>query len=225
MDWNRNICYKVHVYAMFHLFKSNRQLLRLFYYGFGQWCIRFTTPDMVSVTFIFSKVIFRKEKRLEFLVKCCSKILTKLFWSNSFESPHYIPIFNKRTLCFQKYRKRFPYNWKNPTGYLVAVFIQSFMATYEFQYMGYLILLAFGTFMFIIAFVKIMKNELNSINKMASDTKSCKKMYKILSKFNRTYATVRQLSLWIAQTSDRYFKSVLLFLEYLFLFRKYMMLL
>lgn len=55
---------------------------------------------------------------------------------------------------------------------------------------------AFGCFMFEIAFVKILKDELHAINKMAKHKKSHRNMYKNLSEFIRRHGDMKQLSRW-----------------------------
>lgn len=90
--------------------------------------------------------------------------------------------------------KRFPFDWKNPTGYLAAIFIEFCLTIYPLQYVGVFMLFAFGLFMFIVAIVDIMKNELRSINKMASRKKFRKEMNEKLSEFIWTHANLKQLS-------------------------------
>lgn len=53
---------------------------------------------------------------------------------------------------------------------------------------------AFGAFMFSNSFVTILRDELRSINKMASHKKSRKHMRKDLFKFIRRHADAKQLS-------------------------------
>lgn len=86
-----------------------------------------------------------------------------------------------------------PYNWRNPLGYLVTASIQFFLSAYAFQYIVCFMLLAFGIFMFAMALAKIEKTKLHSINKMASNKKLRKNMYKELSEFIRMNANGKQL--------------------------------
>lgn len=90
--------------------------------------------------------------------------------------------------------KRLPYDWRNPPGYLVTVFIQSLVCIPLFQYVGCFALLAFGVCMFAIAFVKNMKNDLQSINNMASGKLSREKMCEKLVGFMRIHAHIKELS-------------------------------
>lgn len=76
----------------------------------------------------------------------------------------------------------------------MAVFAQFFMGMVAFHYSGCLVFLAFGVFMFAMACVKNMKNDLKSINKMTKVKIPSEKMRKRLSHFIWTHATVKQLS-------------------------------
>lgn len=75
--------------------------------------------------------------------------------------------------------------------------------------MGCFMSLGFGSYMFAIAFVKILKDELISINKMASHRKSRKNMYKKLPKFVQAHANLKQLSSFTnkAQNERSIFKN------------------
>lgn len=98
--------------------------------------------------------------------------------------------------------KRFPYDWQNPVGYLVAVSIQLFTATIAFRYIGCFTLLAFGGFMFALAIVQILKDVLLSINnlasfknrnhKLAKNEKLRKNIYEKLFQFIQMHAHLQQ---------------------------------
>lgn len=90
-------------------------------------------------------------------------------------------------------KKRIPYNWKNPTGYLVTVFLQIYLSVSTYRFVGCLNFIAFGAFMFSITPVKILKNELHAINGMARRKKFRKNMFKKLSEFIRSNALHKQL--------------------------------
>lgn len=96
-------------------------------------------------------------------------------------------------LCI-KHILRLPYDWKNPIGYLVAVSALLLWALFPFQYMGCIITLAFGVFMFATALVKDLNGVLHSINSMINDKESRNEMYKELSEFIRIHANAKQLS-------------------------------
>lgn len=89
---------------------------------------------------------------------------------------------------------RLPYDWKTPTGYLMTVFLQFVWAINIIQYVGCLTFLAFGIFVFAIAFVKVMRNDLDQITMIARDRNSPEDMYKTLSDFIWTHANAKQLS-------------------------------
>lgn len=92
------------------------------------------------------------------------------------------------------FSKRTPYDCKNPFGYSMTIFMQFVLAFRSFQHIGCFVSLAIGEFMFAMAFVKILENELHAINNMASDEKCRNNMYKKLSEFMHRHANVKQLS-------------------------------
>lgn len=90
--------------------------------------------------------------------------------------------------------KRFPYDWKNPTGYLCSVAAVWLWGHYAFHYIASMVFLLVGVFMFAFTFTKDMKCNLYTINEMAKVKKHRKHMYKKLSKFVQTHANMKQLS-------------------------------
>lgn len=89
---------------------------------------------------------------------------------------------------------RYPHDWKNPTGYLVAISIQYALGFYPLQYIGSFMCLGFGSFMFSHLFNRILKDELNAINEMTNDKRSRKNMSKKFSEFIRKHGAAQQLS-------------------------------
>lgn len=90
---------------------------------------------------------------------------------------------------------RFPFNWKNPAGYLVAVTALLAWAAMPLLYIGCLGFLGFGAFMFALTFVEDMKGELRLINEMAIDKRPQREIYEKFSAFIRIHANVKQLSI------------------------------
>lgn len=103
---------------------------------------------------------------------------------------------NNCIVFFCHFRIRFPYDWRNPSGYLVAISIQYFLAFYPSRYVGCFLCFAFGAFMFSMATVEILKNELHAIDMMGSGRKTREKMLKSFSEFIRRHADAKQLSEW-----------------------------
>lgn len=94
---------------------------------------------------------------------------------------------------------RLPYDWKNPTGYLITVSMQWFLASWIFQYIGCMVFLGFASFIIAISVIKILNGELHPINKMSSDKisrKSRQNLYEKFFKFIYTHANSKQLSAW-----------------------------
>lgn len=76
----------------------------------------------------------------------------------------------------------------------MTVSIQFGLVALTFKSVEGFTLLAFGVFVFGLALVKGLKNELHSINAMATHKKSRKYMYEKLSAFVQTHANTKQLS-------------------------------
>lgn len=102
--------------------------------------------------------------------------------------------FSKFIYIFEYTMIRLPYDWKNPAGYLFTVAITLLVGMYPFQYMGCIVFLALGSFIFAISIVKVFKVELHSINKMANDKQPRRNMYKKLSEFIQMQSISKQLS-------------------------------
>lgn len=97
---------------------------------------------------------------------------------------------------------RFPFNWKNPTGYSIAVAAQFLCANIALQYLGFILVLSFIGFMFSISMVKDLNGELRSINKMARHKRTQRKVYKKLSEFIRMHADGKQLRIFVYPTNS-----------------------
>lgn len=91
-------------------------------------------------------------------------------------------------------QKRFPFNWKNPCGYMMAVVVQSLWVSVVFTIIGCILLLSFGCFVFSLTAAKTLKSDLHSIDKMARKKNSRCGMYKKLCKFLEIHANLKQLS-------------------------------
>lgn len=89
---------------------------------------------------------------------------------------------------------RIPFDWKNPTGYLVADTALILCGGIPLQYVACFIFLPFGVFMFQTEIVKDLERMLHTVNKMARAKTFRMRMYKKLSQFIRLHADTKQLS-------------------------------
>lgn len=61
--------------------------------------------------------------------------------------------------------ERFPFDWKNPIGYSVAINLQLVMFSFPLSFIAYTLGLSFGAFIFGLAFVKDVKYTIKSLEK------------------------------------------------------------
>lgn len=64
-----------------------------------------------------------------------------------------------KPICF-----RFPFNWKNPMGYIIAVAFQISMASEALRYMAFALTLPIGGFLWSLSLAEDIKNDANTLN-------------------------------------------------------------
>lgn len=62
---------------------------------------------------------------------------------------------------------RFPFDWKNPLGYFIAVYLQFIIVSMPLQYMGCFLTFALTAFLYSLSLAKNMTNNLRSVDKNA----------------------------------------------------------
>lgn len=86
---------------------------------------------------------------------------------------------------------RFPFDWKNPFGYVVAVLIEFIITTYICLIMGILMSLAIEAILLLLTLAKHIQNLLHKFNKSA---KSESAAYKHLTNYVDFHSVLKQLS-------------------------------
>lgn len=66
--------------------------------------------------------------------------------------------------------KRFPFEWKNPLGYLIAIGIQYAITAYGVLIGACIISLGIGSFLYVIASTKCIRGNLFAINRCTNDS-------------------------------------------------------
>lgn len=90
---------------------------------------------------------------------------------------------------------RFPFDWKNPCGYLIAFTLQFTMLIGLYFYVACTFSFGIGIYMFGIALINDIKTNFHSINKSANSTKNNQiRLFKLLSDAIRLDSIVKQLS-------------------------------
>lgn len=96
------------------------------------------------------------------------------------------------------FTQRFPFDWKNPIGYSVAVAQQLHIVLLSLQYINTFFCLEFGGLLFTFSLVKDIKGDLHRFNRVAKNKKSQSKIacMKQLAQLIRFHADIKELSLW-----------------------------
>lgn len=89
---------------------------------------------------------------------------------------------------------RFPFDWKHPFGYTLAILIEFLLTLSVMRYLACFSTLAFGSFWFALQFAKELIAGLNSINECVQAKESETKILKRLNETIAMHADVKQLS-------------------------------
>lgn len=106
-------------------------------------------------------------------------------------SSHFI---NIRVFLLGSVLSRFSFDWKNPSGYLLAVGIQTAMAFCVYYFLTCFAALTLGCFLFSFSFSKEMCKNLRSLNEMAKTSQSEANIFKECTEFISFHSRLKQLS-------------------------------
>lgn len=89
---------------------------------------------------------------------------------------------------------RVPFNWKNPNGYLMAVLFEYVLTIYMFVFLECVLSLGITAFLFEVAVIEYLKNNLNSIkNKSSKSHEGQLKTIEKFSNFIEIHSMMKQL--------------------------------
>lgn len=91
-------------------------------------------------------------------------------------------------------KKSYPFDWKNPYGYSIAVILQFTVALLLLHYLACFISIAFVSYFIATTLNGFMKDDLQSINKMAKRKTSKSDIFEPFSRFVRSHAEIKELS-------------------------------
>lgn len=97
-------------------------------------------------------------------------------------------------LIFFIHSQRFPFDWHNPFGYLIAVILEAVAHSYTICYLGSLLSLAAGVFMFAISGCKYGVDVLKKIQKQLQRKRKPPPSLMHFNKFHSLQANGSQLS-------------------------------
>lgn len=103
-------------------------------------------------------------------------------WSNS-------------NVWLQSVRKRFPFDWKTPCGYLAAITMQYAIIVYGLQVGACAASLAFGCYFYVMAATKCLKQNLSAIKQSAKRKSDRKFIREQLVEFVEFHSHTKQLSI------------------------------
>lgn len=92
------------------------------------------------------------------------------------------------------FKFRFPFDTKNPIGYLTAAFIEYIITIYYFSFAIFVVSYAFTTFFFVVLLTEDATDVANSLYSSAVNTNDLLQTRKQLAEFIRIYSTSKQLS-------------------------------
>lgn len=95
--------------------------------------------------------------------------------------------------------ERFPFDWKNPTGYSVVVLFQLVIAYFGLCFVAGLMCLAIGTFVIALTLTKDVRNDLNLINESVKSEQPLSNVLKQLTEFVRAHSHGKQLRKYTVQ--------------------------
>lgn len=89
---------------------------------------------------------------------------------------------------------RFPFPWKNPYGFFIAVAIQYIMLTGVLMMASCVLTLSTGFFSLVLTMAKVIKQSLRSINRNSKKKKNRTAISNQITRFIRYHSMVKQLS-------------------------------
>lgn len=101
---------------------------------------------------------------------------------------------NNLLFCIGQLTERYPFDWKNPIGYAIAVIIQCLVTFYLLHYLTCFLSIPLGAYLIANSVNEFMEIDLKSINKMAKRENTKSAIFKPFSRFIRSNAEFKQLS-------------------------------
>lgn len=110
-------------------------------------------------------------------------------------------LFIKHPFFFQMHHQRLPFNWKCPTGYLIAVALQWISLTYIFYSAMIVTTYGIAGYLFVTAVTEDIKCTLNTIDEILKTKTTSKLIFKQFTGFVQLFSTIKQLSALYSSTS------------------------
>ena len=107
--------------------------------------------------------------------------------------------------------ERFPFDWKNPFGYFIAVIFEYLIGTYVFMVVAAVVTFGIGTFILAIATLGEVRDDLKKINDLAKFEENRLETLNRLGDFTQFHCHMMQLSTCFPQQFANYFKKKIQF--------------
>lgn len=104
-------------------------------------------------------------------------------------------LWNDRYLFrFHLVQQRFPFNWQDPIGFLVAAVIEYIEVIYSFALVACMLSLGIGSFIISVSQTSDAKNNLKAINEGAKTNESRLRIWKQLGDYIQFHSSVKKFS-------------------------------
>lgn len=103
--------------------------------------------------------------------------------------------------------QRFPFNWRNPFGYSIAVCVEYFVCTYILIFVSCIISLGIGPFLLVTTITEDIENNAHVINECGENENTASQTLEKLSAFIQSYLSAKQLSVLSAFGSICIFRN------------------
>ena len=121
------------------------------------------------------------------------EMLYPLWWA-SLALIHYIDA--SFSFSFHPFQNcRFPFDWKNPIGYLIACTLQFILLIYLFHAAAFCVSIEIASYLLLISLTKDIKNTVYDMNSSQSDTKLRSTFLKQICEFVQFHANAKRLTI------------------------------
>lgn len=168
--------------------RSYHLLFHLLHHGFGKRCLWIAIPCVVSLILTTSHYWLHFSCTLEQSL-FSRKIIFRLLVCEMF---------------------RFPFDWKNPIGYLISVSWNSIVIFVLFRFLTCMVPLALGAYLFVFSVNNDWEHVIRTLGKRKATKPSKVNIFKRVTEFIRSHSNMKQLSRIVLFDSTISFNWILL---------------
>lgn len=101
---------------------------------------------------------------------------------------------NFSSLCNVRWNRRFPFNWKTPIGYSIAIIWQTTSIFIPLRFFACMLTMALGWYFIALSLKKDWNGDLRKLRVMVKTKQSKAGMTKLVTEFVRSHSNMKQLS-------------------------------